>query len=217
MLNIQVFTVNMIMENCYLVWDETKEAVIIDCGAFFDEEKHEIRKFIEDAGLRLRHHICTHAHFDHIMGADFVYGTFGVKPELHAADAWLYNHVEEQTVQIMGERVLVKMPPMGDYLEENSLIAFGDHNFKVLATPGHSPGGVSFYCQDENVAFCGDSIFRRSIGRTDFVDGDEHLLIQKLTENILSLPENTVIYPGHGRHTTVGEEKRENPFFTTMQ
>lgn len=216
MLNIQVFPVNMIHENCYIVSDESKEAVIIDCGAFFREDKECIRKYVEEKSLEIKHLICTHGHFDHILGNEFVYETYGLKPELHAADAMLYNHCGEQIAQFLGEKLNITLPILGEFVDENSVIHFGSHEFIVIPTPGHTPGGVSYYCKDENVLFSGDSLFRRSIGRTDFPYGDEQLLIRKLQENILPLPDCTKVFPGHGTSTTIGEEKMENPFFTTM-
>lgn len=216
MLNVQLFVVNMIRENCYVVSDETNEAVIIDCGALFPEECDCIKEYIAEKHLLLKHSLCTHGHFDHVFGAKFIYDTYGLKPELNAADIRLYNNCGEQLRLFLGKELEIETPPHGDYIGEDSVIKFGSHSFSVLPTPGHTPGGISFYCEKENVVFTGDSIFRHSIGRTDFPYGDEELLHGKLNENIMTLPECTTILPGHGRSTSVGEEKRENPFFTTM-
>lgn len=216
MLNIQVFTVNMLMENCYVAWDDTMEAVIIDCGAYYAEERAAIAKFVRDAGLRVVRLLCTHGHFDHIMGDGFVFGQFGVKPELNAADARLYNHCGEQFRDFLGETVSINLPDIGGFLDEGSEVSFGSHVLGVLSTPGHTPGGISYYCKEESVVFSGDSIFRHSIGRTDFTYGDGELLLRKLRENILTLPDDTRILPGHGHPSTVGEEKVENPYFAGM-
>ena len=216
MLNVQLFVVNMIRENCYVVSDETDEAVIIDCGAIFQEECDCIKEYIAEKHLLLKHSLCTHGHFDHIFGTKFIYDTYGLKPELNAADIRLYNNCGEQLRQFLGKELKIETPPHGDYIGEDAVITFGSHTFSVLPTPGHTPGGISFYCKKENVVFTGDSIFRHSIGRTDFPYGDEELLLCKLKENIMTLPEDTKILPGHGHPTSVGEEERENPFFTTM-
>lgn len=216
MLNIQLFVVNMIRENCYVVSDETNEAVIIDCGAVFPEERDCIKEYIAEKHLLLKHSLCTHGHFDHVFGTKFIYDNYGLKPELNAADIRLYNNCGEQLRLFLGKELEIETPPHGDYIEKDTVIKFGSHAFSVLPTPGHTPGGVSFYCEKEKVAFTGDSIFRHSIGRTDFPYGDEELLLCKLEENIMALPDDTKILPGHGRSTSVGEEKRENPFFTTM-
>ena len=216
MLNIQLFVVNMIRENCYVVSDETNEAVIIDCGAVFPEERDCIKEYIAEKHLLLKHSLCTHGHFDHVFGTKFIYDTYGLKPELNAEDIRLYNNCGEQLRLFLGKELEIETPPHGDYVAEGTVVKFGSHTFSVLPTPGHTPGGVSFYCEKEKVVFTGDSIFRHSIGRTDFPYGDEGLLLSKLEENIMTLPDDTKILPGHGHPTSVGEEKRENPFFTTM-
>lgn len=216
MLNIQLFVVNMIRENCYVVSDETNETVIIDCGALFPEECDNIQSYIARNQLQPKHLLCTHGHFDHIFGAEFIYKTYGLKPEINSADVMLYNNCAEQIKMFVGECVDIKTPIIGNYVDDDSIIKFGTHSFSVLSTPGHTPGGISFYCKEEKVVFTGDSIFRHSIGRTDFAYGDESVLIRKLRENVLTLPDETVIYPGHGHSTTIKEERAENPFFTTI-
>lgn len=216
MLNIQVFTVNMLMENCYVVWDSSLEAVIIDCGACYAEERASIAKFINATGLKVVRLLCTHGHFDHIMGDEFVFEQYGVKPELNGADLRLYNQCNEQFMDFLGEKVSLKLPAVDSFLDEGDEVEFGSHVFRVLSTPGHTPGGISYYCKEEAVVFSGDSIFRHSIGRTDFTYGDSELLVRKLKENILTLPNDTRIMPGHGHPSTVGEEKVDNPFFAGM-
>lgn len=217
MLNIKAFAVNMIRENCYVVSDETNDAVIIDCGAFYQEEKDSIDEYIGQNSLNVKHLLCTHGHFDHIIGDGFVAEKYGIKPELNAADAKLYNHCGEQMALFLGEATGISLPPIGKFIAGTSVIEFGSHTFTVIPTPGHTPGGVSFYCERENAVFCGDSLFCRSIGRTDFPYGDEETLLRKLRENILTLPGDTRVFPGHGCTTTITEEKTGNPFFTTMQ
>lgn len=213
MIDVQVFTVNMIRENCYIISDDTKEAVIVDCGALYGEEKAKIKEYVSDKGLKLNSLICTHAHFDHVVGDEFIFETYGLKPRLHVADMWLFDHVEEQAKEFIGEKITVKMPQAGEYLGYGDVIRFGNHAFSVLATPGHTPGGISFYCSQEHLLLSGDSIFRHSIGRTDFPYGDENVLIKSLKENVMTLPDDTMILPGHGPSTTIKKEKEENPFF----
>lgn len=217
MLNIKVFNVNMIRENCYVVYDETGEGVVVDCGVFYPDERENVQTFLYDNHVKIKHLICTHGHFDHILGDQFIYGICGTKPEISAADAFLYDNCVLQLRMVTDDfHDDIVMPPLGDFLTEKSRISFGNHVFTVISTPGHTPGGVSFYCADENVLFSGDSLFRRSVGRTDFPYGDEDLLLRKLKENVMTLPLETNVYPGHGYPTTIGEEKRENPFVTTL-
>lgn len=216
MLSIKSFRVNMLQENCFVVSDDTREAVIIDCGALRPEEREGIREYIDGSSLKPVRHICTHAHFDHIFGCGYIYDTYGLKPEIHAADAFLYDNCAAQLRDLMGLELDIKLPPLGPYISEDSKIAFGAHSFSVIPTPGHTPGGISFYCAEEGVVFCGDSLFRHSVGRTDNPYGDFDLLISKLREGILTLPDATTLYPGHGAPSTVRQEKAENPFFTTL-
>ena len=139
MLNIKAFAVNMIRENCYVVSDETNDAVIIDCGAFYQEEKDSIDEYIGQNSLNVKHLLCTHGHFDHIIGDGFVAEKYGIKPELNAADARLYNHCGEQMALFLGEATGISLPPIGKFIDGTSVIEFGSHTFAVIPTPGHLP------------------------------------------------------------------------------
>jgi hydroxyacylglutathione hydrolase len=215
MITVKVFTVNMVRENCYVVSDETGSAVIIDCGAYYEHEKADIRKYIDENGLHPQHSLCTHGHFDHIFGEGFVYETYGLKPEISSADARLYNHCEEQMLQFLGIAGNSDLPQIGVFLDERSAIDFGNHTLTVIPTPGHTAGGVSFYCSQEKMLFSGDSLFRQSVGRTDFPGGNEETLLSAIEQKILTLPPEVAVLPGHGPATSVGYEKLNNPFFKT--
>lgn len=213
MITIQRFVVNMIEENCYVISDETREALIIDNGAITDEEHSAIEKYISQNGLTLKHAIFTHAHFDHILGSGRCYRAFGLKSEFNYNDAELYNHLSLQVESFLGPfPYSIETAPQGNSLSEGDSISFGNHELVVIETPGHTPGGVCFYCKQENVLFSGDSLFQYSIGRTDFPESNTQDLLYNLRTKILTLPENTVVYPGHGGQTTIGQEKRYNPF-----
>lgn len=213
MITIQRFVVNMIEENCYVISDETREALIIDNGAITDKEHSAIEKYISQNGLTLKHAIFTHAHFDHILGSGRCYRAFGLKSEFNDNDAELYNHLSLQVESFLGPLPYsIETAPQGNSLSEGDIISFGNHKFVVIETPGHTPGGVCFYCKQENVLFSGDSLFQYSIGRTDFPESNTQDLLYNLRTKILTLPENTVVYPGHGGQTTIGQEKRYNPF-----
>ncbi|MDR1763081.1 MAG: MBL fold metallo-hydrolase [Dysgonamonadaceae bacterium] len=197
MLNIKIFVVNQVRENTYLIWDETREAAIIDCGAYYDEEKTEIVKFIKDNNLTLKRILNTHLHFDHIMGNAFLFKTYGIKPEYNAED----EEMPFKSGHVKAEH----------YLSDGDEIRFGNTVLKAIATPGHSPGSLSFYCADAGCVFTGDALFHLDIGRTDLWKGDYEELLRSIRTRLFALPETTVVYPGHEESSTIGVEKRENP------
>jgi glyoxylase-like metal-dependent hydrolase (beta-lactamase superfamily II) len=201
----------MLQENCYVVNDDTKECIIIDCGAYWEEEKTAIVDYIRDNQLVPKHLIATHAHIDHNFGNAKIYEEFGLKPEVHASDEELMSKLDWQAESIAGIHLDYKMPPVGKYLTTKDKIEFGNHIFTIIETPGHSSGSVFFYCENEHVAFSGDTLFRHSIGRTDFEGGSKFMIIQSL-RIICQLPDNTRILPGHGEETTIGLELAGNPY-----
>lgn len=214
MINIQRFIVNMIQENCYVVNDETNEGVIIDCGAFYLEEKEAIKKYIEDKHLTIKHLLDTHLHFDHVLGNEYLFKTFGLEPEASDEDLPLYENIEKQLSDFIGlQNYSIQLPPLKKCLEEGDTVSFGTHTFHVIATPGHTPGGLEFYDKEEKILFSGDSLFRGSIGRTDFPGGNYNALISSLKEKILTLPEDVKVFPGHSLSTTIGHERNTNPYF----
>ena len=216
MLKIETFVVNMIQENCYIVSDETHETVIIDCGAFYDNDKERIKAYIEKNKLVTVHSIFTHGHFDHIIGSKFLFDTYGIKPEIPAKDTDLYYDCEKQLNDFVGLNINLQLPNINKIIDDKYEIKFGTHTLSVINTPGHTPGGVSFYCKEENVLFSGDSLFYCSVGRTDLPGGDGNVLIEMLKQNILTLPEETTVFPGHGCATSIGFEKENNPYITTL-
>ena len=211
MLTIKRFTCNMLAENCYVVSDETKEAVIIDCGAMYQEEATAITDYIVSQSLKPVHLLCTHGHFDHCIGNGVIYKEYGLMPEVHINDKFLMDKMVGQTEEIIGVRISINVPPTGKYLSDNDIIEFGDHTFKIIHTPGHTPGGIVFYCEEEHTAFSGDTLFRMSIGRTDFERGSYEEMIRSLDE-LSRLPYETKVYPGHGPETTIGDEVRYNSY-----
>ena len=212
MLQIKRFVCNVIQENCYVVSDETQEAVIIDCGAQFEAERQAIKNYIESNHLRPVHLLATHGHVDHNIGNKFVFDTWGLKVELHKDDEPLISTLSEQAEQFMRQELAKdEQPPVGRYLEENDTITFGTHTLQVIETPGHSQGSEFFWCKDEKVAFSGDTLFRNSVGRADLPGGSMFLLIQSL-RMVCQLDDDTRILPGHGEETTVGRELASNPY-----
>lgn len=213
MLKIQLFPVNPLQENCYIVSDETLECIIIDCGAFYEQDFLAIDKYIKDNGLKPVHLLNTHLHFDHVWGNQYIHDKYGLNTEASTRDQYLYNDVNGQIKQFMG---MMPSTPFNAIiakdLDEGDVITFGSHELKVIATPGHTPGGICFYCEKDNVLFSGDSLFCQSIGRTDLPGGSFNDLINSLTGKILLLPEETIVYSGHGPKTNIKDEKMFNPY-----
>ena len=201
----------MLQENCYVVSDETRECVIIDCGAFYPEERKAIVQYVRDNNLIPKHLLATHGHLDNIFGNQFILLYFGLQLEIHRDDEELISNYEVQVEKFFQPFPVEKLPPAGRLLTGNDVIHFGTHQLTVLETPGHSPGGVFYYCEKEKVCFSGDSLFRGSIGRTDLMGGSMFMLIQSL-RTISQLPDDTVVLPGHGPQTTIGTEVATNPF-----
>lgn len=212
MIQIKQFIVNPIQENCYILSDESKEAVIIDCGALFERDRNAIADYIATESLKPVAHLLTHAHFDHLFGARFLADAYGLLPRFAAADAAIYAASERQAAAMFGQVISFDPPAAGTPVADGDIISFGTHTITVIATPGHSPGGVCYYCADEGIIFSGDTLFRMSIGRTDLPGGDYRTLITSLTDLAAQLPDNVRVYPGHGPATTIADERHANPY-----
>lgn len=209
-MKIKRFVFNDIDVNSYLLWDEESlEAVIIDPATFYPDEEKELKEFVKQNGLRLTHSLNTHLHFDHVFGNAFIEKEFGLKSEAHDAD-WPWAETIGERLARFGIRYTGKVPALGRILNEGDTITFGKYTIRVLHLPGHSPGSLGYYIPEENIIFAGDVLFQRSIGRTDFADSDHATLIKNIKEKLLILPNETVVYPGHGPSTTIGEEKASN-------
>ena len=216
MITVKRFTCNMLAENCYVVSDETRAAVIIDCGALYEEENQAIASYIKAEHLTPAHLLCTHGHFDHCIGNGFIYEQFGLQPEAHQEDQFLMEKMKAQTREFLGIELPTDVPPVRAYFKDKDQITFGSHTLQILHTPGHTPGGVVFYCKEENIAFSGDTLFKMSIGRTDFERGSYEQIINSLQNVLAKLPEETKVYPGHGPATTIAEELLYNPYFRRL-
>lgn len=202
----------MLQENCYVVSDETGDAVIVDPGMFYDEERQAVADYVRRQQLTLRHVLCTHGHFDHIFGVDSLYKTFGLEPEVHSADMFLIDGFGQQCEALLGMKPSGQLPPVSRQLADGDRVDFGSHRLQVLHTPGHSPGSVLFYCEEEHVVFTGDTLFRMSVGRTDLEGGSWTELMNSLKHVVALLPADTTAYTGHGPATKIAEELRMNPY-----
>lgn len=205
----------MLQENCYVVSDDSGECVIIDCGAYYDSERMAIVNYVNNNKLKPRHLLCTHGHFDHIFGCDTIYEQFGLKPEIHPDDESIYRDIDRQCRMMLGGGYHRTLPPT-ERLADGDIITFGTHRLQVLHTPGHSPGCVFFYCKEERVAFSGDTLFRMSVGRTDLEMGSWTDMMKSLQTVVAHLPEDTVVYPGHGPRTVIGDELAMNPYLSSQ-
>jgi len=211
MITIQSFEFNPFSVNTYLLYDETREAVVIDCGCCQAREEAELSAFLADNNLTLKHLLCTHLHLDHIFGNDFISRTYGVQPQAHQADTQALPSPEEQAKRF-GIRRSLQFPPFASFLADGQTLRFGQSELLVKATPGHSPGGLTFYNPQQGLAFTGDTIFRRNVGRTDLWGSSHEALLDSINKQILSLPDSTLLYPGHGPATTVKDERTHNPY-----
>lgn len=210
MITIKSFEFNYFQENTFLLYDDTREAVLIDCGCCCKEEEKELAGFILENKLTLKHLLCTHLHLDHVFGNGFIYKTYGLKPEVNKLDVELLPPPDEQA-KLFRFRHSIENVPAGKYLVGGETIKFGTSELQVLTVPGHSPGSVAFYSPKNGFAIVGDALFAGSIGRTDLWGGNHEVLVAAIHDKLLSLPDETVIYPGHGPETRVIDEKFNNP------
>lgn len=212
-MNIQILTFNPLEENTYILYDETKEAVIIDPGCFYEEEETILTNFIRSNKLKVKLLLNTHLHFDHILGNGFVAKTYGVKPMAHKDDEFFLTSLPAQ-LKMFGFPDMGPSPAIGQYLKENDIIEFGNQKLQILEIPGHSPGSIAFYNKDAKSVIVGDALFKSSIGRTDLAGGNLQQLLDSIQNKLFVLPPDTVVYSGHGASTTIGDEVEHNPFFT---
>lgn len=211
MLTIKKFEVNPIQENCYVVSDETKECMIVDCGAYYPEEQQAISNYIVENGLKPVLCVLTHGHFDHVFGVKYICDRYNLKPVLNKKDEELFLSFKEQLKLFGLQEMEGDMPQVGTYVKDKDTVSFGNHTFSVIETPGHTRGSVFYYCEDEKVAFSGDTLFKGSIGRTDLPGGSMFQIIQSL-RMITQLPDEVKVYSGHGAETTIGLELASNPY-----
>ena len=198
--------------NTYVVFDPvSKECAIIDPGISNEEERRAMKNFIESNGLHVKYIINTHLHIDHAIGNKWAEETYKVPVYAHPDDAMLGDRLKEQTM-MFGLPLEADKAPIGEELKNGQILRIGEGELKVIHVPGHSPGSIALYDKDDGFLISGDALFNNSIGRTDLPGGSFKQLIKSIKDNLLSLPEDTIVYPGHGPETTIGREKRSNPY-----
>ncbi len=212
MFNVQRIECNPLQENCYVVSDESRECVIIDCGAMYNEELAALDHYIADNQLKPLHLLATHGHLDHNFGNAHMFRKYGLKVEICVKDQDLVERLPEQARDIFGIEIPADQPSAGRLLGNGDVITFGSHQLQVLQTPGHTHGSCLFYCAEEHTAFTGDTLFRMSIGRTDFAEGSWAEMEKSLRDVVAKLPKETIVLSGHGPQSTIADELRYNPY-----
>ena len=209
-MEIKTFYFNPIRVCCYVAWDDSGECVVIDPGCYGERELQRLKDFVEQKQLKPVRILLTHGHFDHILGLEDVARTWKL-------DAWIHPDDRRLMVssgQWCAELGLSFKPFSGQLhdLSDGDVLTFGQSSLRVIATPGHTPGGVCFFCEEAGVLFSGDTLFAGSIGRTDTEGGDYDQLIGSIARKILPLDGDVTVLPGHGPATSVGYERATNPF-----
>jgi glyoxylase-like metal-dependent hydrolase (beta-lactamase superfamily II) len=212
MTQVKVFEFNPFLENTYVVYDDSGECAIFDPGCYGPAEQATLEQFIRSQGLRPVRLVNTHCHLDHVFGNAFVARTWGLVLEAHHLELPVLERYP-QVCQMYGIPGTEPSPMPGRFLEEGRYIAFGHTRLEMRLTPGHSPGSLSFYCAEDQFVLAGDVLFMEGIGRTDLPGGDPETLFQSIKNQLFTLPDVTVVYPGHGPSTTIRHEKEYNPFF----
>ena len=211
-MQIKTFVTNPIQENTYLLIDEeSKKCVVVDAGILYDYEEKEFSTYLETNGLQLVAALNTHLHLDHCFGNDFLYKKYGIKAKADKKEESNLNMLKSYA-QVFGIPYNGDIQELDSYLNDGDEITFGETTLRVISVPGHSAGGLGFYNEKDGILIIGDSLFKGSIGRTDLPGGDYATLISSLTKRIMTLPEETKVYPGHGPSTTIAEEKIYNPY-----
>ena len=210
MLNIKTFVFSPIQENTYLLYDGFNNCAIIDPGCYFDAEKDQLVGFIQKSGLVPKMLLNTHCHLDHVFGNKYIAETFGLVAQIHEK--------EKPVLEFAPASGPMWNMPFDNYtgelifLKEGDTLTMGTDELLVIEAPGHSPGHICFYCAKQGFLIGGDVLFQGSIGRTDLPGGNHAQLIKSIKEKLLVLPDDTMVYSGHGSPTTIGEEKLHNPY-----
>lgn len=211
MLHIKSFAFNPFSENTYVVFNDHKNAFIIDPGNFSDEETAALHRFITENELKIKNILLTHAHIDHVLGLQKMHDFYKVPVLMHELD----QEILDRNPMSARQFGFFFQPFEGEikYLNENETLSLDEDHFKILHVPGHSPGSIAYYSEAEKLMISGDVLFEGSIGRTDLYKGNHEELIESIKTKLFVLNEETKVYNGHGNPTTIGFEKNYNPFF----
>jgi glyoxylase-like metal-dependent hydrolase (beta-lactamase superfamily II) len=210
MIHIKAFTFSPISENTYVLYNNEGKAIIIDPGCYFPNEQETLKNFLTDNSLTPVYLLNTHCHLDHVFGNKWVHETYGLEPHLHPNEEAMLA-----LAPVSGERWGLPFENYAGplhFLNDGDTLFLGNTEIQVILAPGHSPGSICFYIPSQGDLMGGDVLFRGSIGRTDLPGGDSETLLHSIREKLWVLPDETVVYSGHGIKTTIGYEKRNNPF-----
>lgn len=210
MITVQSFVFNPYQENTYVLYDDSGACAIIDPGMYGTQEEARLTSFIRENGLRPELLLNTHCHIDHVLGNRFIYDEYGLAPQMHEGELPLLVEVQNYAPQ-MGLRY-EPSPIPETFLEGGQAVRFGESQLDLILVPGHSPAHLCYYNREQGVLIGGDVLFRNSIGRTDLPGGNHEQLLMSIRQHVYTLPDETMVYPGHGPETTVGYEKSTNPF-----
>ena len=210
MITIKTLIFNAFQENTYVLSDETGKCVIVDAGCESDAEFDKLTKYISSNNLIPGRLLLTHGHFDHVLGVAKLCAHYQIKVEAHNQDIDLIKRATEYGV-VFGFNV-TPVPEISLFLEEGIAVNFGNSKLAVFHVPGHSKGSVAFYSEVDKFVITGDVLFKGSIGRTDLPGGDYDAIMKSISTKLLTLPDDTTVFPGHGPSSTIGIEKKSNPF-----
>ena len=211
MLNVKKFTFNPFSENTYVVTDEFKNAVIIDPGCYYKAEQNELDSYVLKNNLKLKSILHTHSHLDHMFGTAYLANKYNLDLWICKEDLVTYQSYEK-VCEVYGVPITFSPNPTPKFFDLKQLIQIDGIKFEILYVPGHSPGHVAFYNKENNFLINGDCLFENSIGRTDLPGGNHQQLIDSIKNEIFILPDETLVYCGHGNETTIKAEKSFNPF-----
>ena len=211
MLNVKKFTFNPFLENTYVVTDEFKNAIIIDPGCYYKAEQNELDSYVLKNNLKLKSILHTHSHLDHMFGTAYLADKYNLDLWICKEDLVTYQSYEK-VCEVYGVPITFSPNPTPKFFDLKQLIQIDGIKFEILFVPGHSPGHVAFYNKENNFLINGDCLFENSIGRTDLPGGNHQQLIDSIKNEIFILPDETLVYCGHGNETTIKAEKSSNPF-----
>ena len=216
-MNLKPFVFNSFGVNGFVLSNDAGDAILIDPSVSSEQEEQALARYIEQNKLTVKHLLNTHLHLDHVLGNAFVAKTYGVQPEAHEEDAFLLDLQEEQS-EMFGLPMREHSPGLGNYLAEGDAVEVPGIRLQVIHVAGHSPGGIAFFCENPGevngqanvppLLFPGDILFAGSRGRSDLFGGDDHALVTGIKNKLLTLPKETVVFPGHGPMTTIADELR---------